>query len=93
MSHATAILSISLTEQSYTINDNETHEFIIRNSAMWAVPEITTTANMTVEIDGTSVTLSSGTTKNAGIILRSGTRKIRITGKGTMTFKWQEGML
>lgn len=83
----------SLTEQSYTINDNETHEFIIRNSSMWAVPEITTTANMTVEMNGTSVTLSKGTTKNAGIIIRSGTRKIRITGKGTMTLKWQEGML
>ena len=60
---------------------------------MWSVPEITTTAIMTVEIDGTSVTLSSGTTKNAGIILRSGTRKLKITGKGTVTFKWQEGML
>ena len=60
---------------------------------MWAVPEITTTANMTVEMNGTSVTLSKGTTKNAGIIIRSGTRKIRITGKGTMTLKWQEGML
>lgn len=60
---------------------------------MWAVPEITTTANMTVEMNGISVTLSSGTTKNAGIILRDGTRKLKITGKGTMTFKWQEGML
>lgn len=82
-----------MTTRSYTVEDNETHEFFIMNSAMWAVPEITTTASMTVEMNGISVTLSSGTTKNAGLVIRGGSNAIKVTGKGTVTLRWQEGML
>lgn len=86
-------LKNSVTTRSYTVEDDETHEFAIMNSTMWAVPEITTTAAMTIEVNGTSVTLSPGTVKNAGIILKSGINKLKITGNGTMTLKWQEGMI
>lgn len=86
-------LKNSVTTRSYTVENDETHEFAIMNSAMWAVPEITTTASMTVEMNGISVTLSSGTTKNAGLVIRGGSNMIKVTGKGTVTLKWQEGML
>ena len=65
----------------------------LTNGRKRAVPQITTTAPMTIEYGGGSWTVSAGTYTIPELELTQGTNSVTVTGTGTITFTWQEGDL
>lgn len=68
-----------------------TQAITLTNSRKRAVPEITTTATMTIAFDGGSATANAGTFTIPELELVEGENIITVTGAGTITFTWQEG--
>ena len=68
-----------------------TQAITLTNSRKRAVPEITTTATMTIAFDGGSATTNAGTFTIPELELVEGENVITVTGTGTITFTWQEG--
>lgn len=72
---------------------NGTSAIVLTNSKKRAVPEITTTASMTIEYQGSVWTLSSGSYTLPELELVEGGNIVTVTGTGTITFTWREGSL
>ena len=74
-----------------TSSGNET--VTLTNGAMPVVPEITTTAQVTLAWGTNSVTLSAGTYRVAGLELEEGETELTITGSANVTIKYRQGRL
>ena len=70
-----------------------TQAIILTNGRKRAVPEITTTASMTIVFGGWSVSRSAGSFVIPELELIEGENTVTVTGTGTITFTWQEGDL
>ena len=96
---------IKATVRPYKLKQNETvvsfnltadkKEITLKNGKKSVVPEITCTNNNTVVSFGDSftTTLSAGTYKILDIYLKEGNNILKVSGSGTITFKYQEGEL
>lgn len=72
---------------------NGTADITLTNSRKRAVPEITTTAAMTIAFGGGTWTPSAGTFTIPELELVEGVNNVTVTGTGNITFTWQEGDL
>ena len=79
------------TTVSKTVSSSAT--VTLTNSRMRVTPTITTTAAVTLTFNGNTYSLSAGTFTVPEIVLESGSNSITISGKATVTFKYQEGEL
>ena len=82
---AKTVVSVAVAGSATTIKLN--------NGRKRAVPEITTTASMTIAFDGWSVSRSAGTFVIPELELVEGENFVTVTGTGKITFTWQEGDL
>lgn len=67
---------------------------VLSNGRMPVIPELIlegTEANITYK--NTSITISEGTTKSASIILDEGDNEIEVSGSGTLTIRYRQGIL
>lgn len=72
---------------SFTVNG--TLEVILINAGTPdVIPEITCSSQMEVIKDGISYTIATGTTKDEDFMLKSGENDLKITGYGTISFKF-----
>ena len=72
---------------------NGTQAITLKNSRKRTVPEITTTATMTISFDGWSVSHSAGTFTLPELELVEGENTVTVTGTGTIAFTYQEAGL
>ena len=72
---------------------NGTADITLTNSRKRAVPEITTTAAMTIMFGDGTWTNSAGTFTIPELELVEGVNNVTVTGTGNITFTWQEGDL
>lgn len=72
---------------------NGTEAIILTNLRKRAVPEITTTATMTIAFGGFSRSASAGTFVIPELELVEGENTVTVTGAGTISFAYQEGEL
>ena len=72
---------------------NGTSSIVLTNGRKRAVPEIKTTASMTIGFGGQNWAVASGTFILPELELTAGENTITVTGTGTITFTWQEGDL
>lgn len=97
-------ISIKATVRPYKLKQNETvasfslttseTQITLKNGRKSVVPEITCTNNNTKVVFGNSTeTLSAGTHKLLGIYLKEGNNILKVSGSGTITFKYQESEL
>ena len=82
---------LAITETVVTSSGNET--VTLTNGSMPVVPEITTTAQVTLAWGTNSVTLSAGTYRVAGLELEEGETELTITGSANVTIKYRQGRL
>ena len=68
-------------------------EIVLTNSKMPVVPEITTTAAMTIAFDGFTAAVQAGTFRLPELQLKEGQNRVAVTGTGTITFVYREGSL
>ena len=94
-------ISVKATVKPYKIKQNETvisfdlateeKEITLKNGRKSVVPEITCTDDNTVVVFGDiTQTLSAGTHKILDIYLTEGNNLLKVSGSGTITFKYQE---
>lgn len=57
------------------------------------VPEITVTGTVTLVYDGNTYSLTAGTHKLPTFIIDDTPREVSITGSGTVSIKWRDGVL
>lgn len=57
------------------------------------VPEITASSQMTIVKGNTTYTLPSGVSKDSNFILKSGENSFKITGNGTISFKFYKELI
>lgn len=97
-------ISIKATVRPYKLKQNETvasfelsaaeKEITLKNGRKSVVPEITCTNDNTKVIFGNvTESLSAGTHKILDIYLKEGNNILKVSGSGTITFKYQEGEL
>ena len=72
---------------------NGTEAITLTNLRKRAVPEITTTATMTIAFGGFSRSVSAGTFVIPELELVEGENTVTVTGTGTITFSYVEGAL
>ncbi len=72
---------------------NGTDIIVLTNGRKRAVPEITTTASMTISFGGGTWTNGAGTYTIPELELTHGENTVSVTGVGNITFTWQEGDL
>jgi hypothetical protein len=78
---------------TYTLTEKE-QTVVLKNGRKSVVPEITCTNDNTVVVFGNvTETLSAGTHKILDIYLKEGSNILKLSGSGTITFKYQEGEL
>jgi phage-related protein len=82
-----------LTKTVYSQAVSGTTAITLTNGRKRAVPQITTTAPMTIEYGGGSFTNSAGTYTIPELELTHGVNTLTVTGTGTISFEWQEGDL
>lgn len=70
-----------------------TQDITLTNSRKHAVPEITSTASMTISFGEHTWSSASGTFTLPELELVEGENTVTVTGTGTITFTWQEGNL
>ena len=78
---------------SRKVTVNGTQAIILTNGRKRAVPEITTTASMTIVFDSWSVSRNAGTFIIPELELKEGENTVTVIGTGAITFTWQEGDL
>lgn len=66
---------------------------VLMNSRMKVVPVIRTTASMTIDFDGNTATIGTGTYTIPTLELSEGANEVVVTGTGNITFTYQEGEL
>lgn len=57
------------------------------------IPEIKVTGSIVLKIDGTSISLTSGTYRLPGLKLKTGHTSLTLEGSGSITFNYREGWL
>lgn len=73
---------------------SEEQEVSLENGRMTVVPIIECTDDgTTVVFDGSTHTLNAGTSKILDIRFMEGSNVLKLSGSGTITFRWQEGAL
>ncbi len=74
------------------VNGSATKQLV--NDRMTALPKITTTAAMQLEVEGKTFAMNeSGSYTFPDFLLFEGITEIELTGTGAVTFEWQEGSL
>lgn len=84
-------MKLELTSVSVTISG--TDNIVLANSRKRAVPEITTTAAMTIVFGEFTWAVEAGTFTLPELELLEGENTVTVTGSGTITFTYQEGSL
>jgi len=84
-------LKLQPTIVSVTVNG--TDNIVLTNSRKRAVPEVKTTAAMTIKFGGSSWSVGAGTFTLPELELVEGENIVTVTGSGTITFTYQEGSL
>ncbi len=82
---------LAKTEVSVAVSG--TKAITLTNGRKRAVPEITSTASMTISFGGHTWASASGTFTLPELELVEGENIVTVTGTGTITFTWQEGNL
>lgn len=72
---------------SFTV-DGALEVILINAGTPDVIPEITCSSQMTIIKDGISYTVAQGTTKDQEFMLKSGENDLKITGYGTISFKF-----
>ena len=73
---------------------SEEQTVILENDRMATVPTIECTDDgTTVVFGGSTYTLNAGTSKILDIRFKEGSNVLKLSGNGTITFRWQEGAL
>lgn len=86
-------LKQSVTVATIELTEDE-QEVSLENGRMACVPTIECTDDgTTVVFDGSTYTLNAGTSKILDIRFVEGSNVLKLSGSGTVTFKWQEGAL
>lgn len=86
-------LKQSATVVSVALSSDEKTVFL-ENGRMASVPSIECTNDNTVVVfDGSKYTLNAGTSKILDIRFVEGRNVLKLSGTGTITFRWQEGAL
>lgn len=81
-----------ITSVSYAVSAGKTYNF--NNERMHVVPTFTLDSAMTIEYEGSSYSLSKGTSKVLDIQFKEGINTIKVvTGTGTLTAEYQEASL
>lgn len=70
-----------------------TKAVICENLNREIMPLITTTAQMQIEMNNNSFSMSAGTRYHDGIIFTKGNNELKLTGTGKVTFEYQEARL
>ncbi len=70
-----------------------TANITLTNSRMPVVPQITTTASMTIAFNGSTYAVGAGTSRIPELQLEEGDNILTVTGTGNITFDYQEGRL
>lgn len=73
------------------IDGSENVELI--NARMPVIPVITVTAAMDITFDGAAFSLSAGTHRLSTVLLQEGRNTVGVTGTGSITFTYREGVL
>lgn len=82
----------NITSKSYTVSAGKSYTF--ENERMNTTPTLTLSGAMTIEFEGTSYSLTAGTSKILDIRFKEGTNTIKVTtGTGTLKAEYQEGSL
>lgn len=82
----------NITSKSYTVSAGKNYTF--ENERMNTTPTLTLSGAMTIEFEGTSYSLTAGTSKILDIRFKEGTNTIKVTtGTGTLKAEYQEGSL
>lgn len=68
-------------------------EIVLSNSKKPVVPEITTTAAMTIAFDGFTAAVQAGTFRLPELQLKEGQNRVTVTGTGTISFVYREASL
>lgn len=68
-------------------------EIVLPNSKKPVVPEITTTAAMTIAFDGFTAAVQAGTFRLPELQLKEGQNRVTVTGTGNISFVYREGSL
>lgn len=71
----------------------ESAEITLTNSRKPVVPEITTTAAMTIVFGGYTAAVQAGTFRLPELQLQEGQNAVTVTGTGSITFAYREGSL
>lgn len=70
-----------------------TQNIVLTGGRMPVVPEITTTAAMTIVFDGFTAAVNAGTFRIPELQLNEGQNTVTVTGEGSITFKYRQGSL
>lgn len=71
----------------------ETDIILVNNGRKTLTPDITVTGSITIAFNSTSVSLTAGTYKLTSLKLKSGNTPITLSGSGTVSFTYREGVL
>lgn len=97
-------ITVKAVVDPYKLKQNETvvsivlasveQSVVLQNSRMASVPVIECTdSGTTVVFEGNTYTLNAGTSKILDIRFVKGGNALKLSGTGTITFRWQEGEL
>lgn len=79
-------------EVDFTVNGTKTID-LINTGTNEVTPTIKSTAPMTLSLRGTTISISSGTTKTEDFKLPEGNNKITITGNGDIEFEFHKELI
>lgn len=82
---------VKVTTHKETVNGAV--NIVLLNERMHTIPEITVDSNMDIQYEGKLYKLIPGTYSFASIVLHEKYNKFRVTGRGIITFRYQEGAL
>ncbi|PEO16806.1 phage tail protein [Bacillus wiedmannii] len=66
---------------------------LLNVGASGVVPEITTSKQMKIIKDGVTYTVSTGITRDKNFVLKSGENPIKVTGNGTISFRFYKELI
>lgn len=84
-------LKVAETVVTQAVTDSA--EITLTNSRMPVVPEITTTAAMTIGFGSYTAAVEAGTFRLPELQLTEGQNTVTVTGEGSITFKYRQGSL
>lgn len=69
------------------------YELIIDGTEKWIIPEITVSADMTLEFEGERYSLKTGTNKIYDIVIKAGENRLNFIGNGIVTVSYRGAIL